>query len=242
LYLVRGAQGFDDAALRQGDILGGIPYPLLEHGKTHVLGEIAQDYDYAALPNISSKTHDHRGETGWVTIQVPARFCFCAVLSNCCDLEPRGGRIRAHAVPLARLKTISDDIRNAAERFNSLKANKDPRDPDDPGYIDYFYLQPHPLLQDQDWSVDFSQIVTLPTADIALLLRKKIIQLDDRTRMKFKIKLAFTLGRPNDDELDAGLENPWIELAAVAPIVAPAPAAPAVGVGPAPEVPPGQPV
>jgi len=42
-------------------------------------------------------------------------------------------------------------------------------------------------------------------------VRKKIIQLDDRTRVKFKIKLAFILGRTNDDEEAAGLENPWQE-------------------------------
>ena len=41
------------------------------------------------------------------------------------------------------------------------------------------------------------------------MLRKKILQIDDRTRVKFKIKLAFTLGRTNDDE--DGLENPWQE-------------------------------
>jgi hypothetical protein len=236
LYLLRGAAGFEDAVLRQGDVLAGIPYPLLERSKTHVLGEIAEDYDYTALPAISSKTHEHRGEPGWVMIQVPAQFCFCAVLSNCCDLEPRGGRVRAHAVTLARLRTISNDIRNSAERFESLRGNKDPRDPHDPGYIEYFYLEPHVLLQGQDWSVNFSQIVTLPTSDIALLLKKKTIQIDDRTRMKFKIKLAFTLGRVNDDEIAAGLENPWAEPIA-APDV-PAPALPAPPPAPAPAEPP----
>jgi hypothetical protein len=29
--------------------------------------------------------------------------------------------------------------------------------------------------------------------------------------MKFKIKLGFTLMRANEDELQAGLENPWQE-------------------------------
>jgi hypothetical protein len=54
--------------------------------------------------------------------------------------------------------------------------------------------------------------VTLPTPTIAnFLLRKKILQLDDRARMKFKIKLGFTLMRVNDDERRAGLENPWQE-------------------------------
>lgn len=201
--------GFDDTSLRQGDILAGVPFPLLEHGKTQVLGAIAQDYDYALLPSISAKTHAHRADSNWVTVQVPARFGLCAVLSNCCDLEPRDGHVQAYSVTLARLRPISNDIRNDAERFASLRSNKDPRDTVNAGYIDYFYLEPHAKLEGSDWNVQFNQVVTLPTSDINLLLRKKVLQLDNRTRVKFKIKLAFTLGRPNDDELDAGLENPW---------------------------------
>jgi hypothetical protein len=157
----------------------------------------------------------------------------CAVLSNCCDLELRNGRVQAYSVALARLRPVSNDIRNDAVRFASLRSNKDPRDPDNAGYIDYFYLEPHGCLEGSDWNVQFNQIVTLPTSDINLLLRKKVIQLDDRTRMKFKIKLAFTFGRANDDELDAGLENPWIE--PLEPSAAPPePAAPAVDEAPPP--------
>ena len=106
---------------------------------------------------------------------------------------------------------ISSDTRNDPDRFASLKANRDPRDTENPGYIDYFYLEPRALLEGTDWNVHFNQVVTLPTIDIALLLRKKVLQIDDRTRVKFKIKLAYTLGRINDDEIAAGLENPWLE-------------------------------
>ena len=175
------------------------------------------DPGYGALPSISPKTHKHRDDKDWVTIQVPARFGLCAVLSNCCDLEPRDGRVQAFAVTLARLRPVSVDTRNDAERFASLIANRDPRDPVNPGYIDYFYLEPHALLEGTDWNVHFNQVVTLPTTDIELLLRKKVLQLDDRTRVKFKIKLAYTLGRPNDAEIAAGLENPWEPAAAQAP-------------------------
>ena len=105
MYLTRGTKGFDETSLRQGDILVGVPFALMDHGKMHVLGAIAQDYDYAALPSISAKTHEQRADKGWVTIQVPARFGLCAVLSNCCDLEPRDGRVQAYAVTLARLRT-----------------------------------------------------------------------------------------------------------------------------------------
>jgi hypothetical protein len=60
--------------------------------------------------------------------------------------------------------------------------------------------------------VHYNQVTTLPTATVAnVLLRKKLLQLDDRTRMKFKIKLGFTLMRVNDDERRLGLENPWQE-------------------------------
>jgi hypothetical protein len=102
------------------------------------------------------------------------------------------------------------------------KSNKDPRDPNDPGYIDFFYLEQHDLLQGRDWRVHYNQITTLPTTTIpTFLLRKKILQLDDRTRMKFKIKLGFTLMRVNDEERRLGLENPWQEAQQQQPEAAP---------------------
>ena len=183
----------------------------MDHSKIQILGTIAQDQDFGTLPPISPKTHQHRDDREWTTAVTPVRFGFCTVLSNCCDLEPRNGRVLTHAVILARLLAIPNDIRNNPEAFSSLVSNKDPRDRSDAGYIEYFYLESHELLQQQDWRVHFYQVVTLPTTDITLLLRKKILQLDDRTRMKFKIKLGFTLMRPNDDELNEGLENPWSE-------------------------------
>lgn len=209
MYFARGADEFDSLSLRQGDILTGIPFPLLDHNSLIVLGSLPPEYDYAALPPIAAKTHIHRFDREWVTAQASVRFCTCAVLSNCCDLEPRNGQIQARMVTLARLRPISNDIRRDPERFASLQANKNPNDQVDPGYIDFFYLEPHELLQNQDWNVEFAQVVSIPASDNNLMLRKKILQLDDRTRVKFKIKLAYTVGRTNDDE--EGLENPWLE-------------------------------
>jgi len=229
LYVVRGAEGFDAATLRQGDILEGIPFPLMDHAKIQILGTLAQDQDFNTLPTISPRTHQLRDDREWVTALVPVRFGFCAVLSNCCDLEPRDGRIQAPVFNLARLRPIPDDIRRNDALFASLRANKDPRDPLDPGYIDFFYLEPHELLEGRDWRVHYNQVITLPTGDITLLLRKKILQLNDVTRVKFKIKLGFTLMRANDGELRAGLENPWQEpqrqniQAAEPPPIVPAP-------------------
>lgn len=212
MYITRGEPGFDVATLRQGDILEGIPFALMDHKVLHILGSIQLDRDFNALPALSPATHAERDDREWLTALVPVRFGFCAVLSNCCDLEPREGRIAAPVFTLARLHRIPENVRNNPDLFNSLRLNKDPRDATDPGYIDFFYLEPHELLENRDWRVHFNQVTTLPTRNISdFLLRRKILQLDDRTRMKFKIKLGFTLMRANEDERRAGLENPWQE-------------------------------
>jgi hypothetical protein len=212
LYIVRGAEGFDVATLRQGDILEGIPFPLLDHRTLQLLGNIQTDRDFNGAPEITPATHKQREDREWLTALVPVRFGLCIVLSNCCDLEPQEGRISAPVFNLARVHPIPENLRNNPDLFASLRANKDPRDPNDPGYIDFFYLEPHALLQNRDWRVHYNQVTTLPTSSIApVLLRKKILQLDDRTRMKFKIKLGFTLMRVNDEERRLGLENPWQE-------------------------------
>jgi len=72
-------------------------------------------------------------------------------------------------------------------------------------------LQEDPALRNVDWRVHFNQVVSIPNSEVQFLLQRKILQLNDRTRMRFKIKLAFTTGRSNSDEIKAGLENPWIE-------------------------------
>jgi hypothetical protein len=222
LYITRGAEGFDVATLRQGDILEGVPFPLIDHTTLQLLGTIHLDRDFNALPEIAAKTHKQRQDAEWLTALIPVRFGFCIVLSNCCDLEPHEGNISAPAFNLARLHPIPENLRGNADLFNSLKANKDPRDPNDPGYIDFFYLEQHDLLQGRDWRVHYNQITTLPTTTIpTFLLRKKILQLDDRTRMKFKIKLGFTLMRVNDEERRLGLENPWQEAQQQQPEAAP---------------------
>lgn len=175
-------------------------------------GKITPDTNYNSQPSINAVKQELRNDSEWLTAVVPIRFGFSIVLSNCCDLALRNERIPAPVFTLARLHQIPDGFRNNADSFNSLRANKDPRDDSDPGYIDYFYLEPHELLNAADWRVHFNQVSTLPTAALTLLLRKKVLQLDDRTRMKFKIKLGYTYFRSNAEEEAAGLENPWVHL------------------------------
>lgn len=209
MYLTPTNQGFDPNELRQGDILVGIPFPLIDNTKIEILGTADATQESSSLPAISPATHEHRGDREWVKLQVPGRYGYCAVLSNCCDLQRRSGRIQIHAVALGRVRPISEDIRRSAERYESLRANKDPRDAHDPGYIDYFYLARHERLENSDWVVHYNQLFSVPSVNAEFLSSKKILQLTNRERMKFKIKLAFTFGRANDEEIAAGLEDPW---------------------------------
>ncbi len=59
-----------------------------------------------------------------------------------------------------------------------------------PGFIDYFYVAPHQRLENKEWMVDFSQITSLPKSEFPEILKRKILQMDDRSRVKLKIKLA----------------------------------------------------
>lgn len=209
MYIERDTEGFDIAVLRQGDILAGVPFPLLDLKEMRVLGEIDQSDGFTSIPSLTTKRFEHRKDKDWTSALVPVRFGFCAVVSNCCDLEPHGGKIQGHAVLLARLQTIPIDIRNNQENFDSLQANKDPRNKTQAGYMDFFYLEPHEKLLRQDWRIHFNQILCLPTNDLTSLLGKKILQLDDRARAKLKIKLGTKFMRMTEEELTAGLDQPW---------------------------------
>lgn len=169
MFIARGEARFEDTGLRQGDILEGVPFPLLDDSKLRIFVDIAHDWDFKSIDSLTPKRHRERNDDQWVTAHVPIRFGYCALLANCCDLELRDGRIPAPTVALARLHPIGDILRDQ-ERLASLKANKDPRNQRDPGYIDFFYLERHELLQNQEWKVHFNQVVSLPTQDLNRLL------------------------------------------------------------------------
>jgi hypothetical protein len=90
-------------------------------------------------------------------------------------------------------------IRNNAARFESIRSNGDPRNLDTPVYIDRFYLEPHADLNGTDWIVYYNQIVTIPVTpeDVAILLAKKVLQLDDLTRVNFqKFQIGYLFHNP----------------------------------------------
>src|SRR5262249_39878356 len=96
---------------------------------------------------------NHRNDAEWVLVQALAKYGFCSVISHCCDLEPRNGKVQTQPINFARLRPVPNDLRANAERFATLSSNADPRNQAGPVYFDRFYLQAHADLNNTDWIV-----------------------------------------------------------------------------------------
>jgi len=200
----------DRNSLRQGDILTPVPFPVID-AETVVLGKIdGQTRIEIPHPKIVALPREHRGQNDCVTMQIKARLAPCAVISHCCELELRNGKCLLPTISVARIVAVKESIGKDREKASSLKANKDPRIHGDPGYLDYFYLEPTASIGGVECVVDFAQIAPVPGTEYQNLLQRKVLQLVDRERVKFKIKLAAFLGRLTNEEVAAGLENPWL--------------------------------
>lgn len=112
------------------------------------------------------------------------------------------------AFTLARLIPIKKSILADGEKLTSLRLNADPRGAI-PGFIDYFHIASHSRLSGVEWMVDFSQVTSLPNSQFPEILSRKILQMEDLDRVKFKIKLAAYQSRITDEEATAGLKEPW---------------------------------
>jgi hypothetical protein len=199
----------DTTCLRQGDILEGIPFPRLAAGEISILGTISHETPQPHVPRLTAATSTHRDDPSWIAAQVPVRLSYCAIISQCCDLEPRSGRMVIPTFALARLIPIPQSINSDAQRLASLRSNKDPRVGSDPGFINFFHIPSHPRLSGSEWVVDYNQTISVPGREFPAILAKKILQMENDWRVKFKIKLATCLARLTEEERSSGLENPW---------------------------------
>ena len=199
-------------ALRQGDILVGVPFPLFDRlaQKLTVLADAEPGSPDA--PQISLKAAPHNNDSNWFIAQIRVRLCYCAILSQCCELELHNGQMRAQMLNVARLIPIKQSIQNNAEKLARLKANGNPAEEGTRHFLDYFYIEPHERLGgvDSHLMVDFSQVASFPKTEYAEVPKLKTLQMDDRSRVKFKIRAGYYVGRPTDEEAQDHLfHDPW---------------------------------
>jgi hypothetical protein len=216
----------DPTCLRQGDILAGLPYLLIRPQALTAIGMYHHVGGDDGAPLFKPITSTHREDPEWLTVQSLGRLGFAAVISQCCDLAPRNGRVLLPTIALARLVPITVATLNDPVKLASLRTNKDPRDNDDPGVIKLFCLAQHEKLGGTEWTVDYNQLFSIPSNEYPAILANRVLQMTDEARIRFKIKLAWCLGRLTDEEIESG--HPWIEPEEPEPAL-PADSSPAAG-------------
>src|ERR1700720_1441412 len=151
---------FETACLRQGDILRDIPVPLIDQITELVgLANVNPSASYFTPPKAELAT-THRNDSNWFKASgVKVRLSYCAVLSNCCELE----KFRTPCLSVARLMPIDEGILSNPTNLAILRANVDPRVGKQ--YMRQFYIPPHERLEGKEWVVDFSQITSLPKSE-----------------------------------------------------------------------------
>lgn len=201
--------------LRQGDVLAGVPFPFTSVLQHHFLGGLnvngPRDFPQlvANMHGLSSESNDQTFFTG----QVAMKLSFCAVMTQCCELvcNAKGKLKFVQAVSLCRLIPLTAAMRSSQEKLMAIQTNPDIRKGQ--GYKNYFYYgAPAELGGKEELMADFSQTTCVPSREFPEALSLRVLQLDDRTRMKFKLKLGFFNASPTDEEIAQGIqEDPWIE-------------------------------
>lgn len=195
----------DLTCLRQGDILANIPFPQLVTERAFFLGaaSLHRVGDLAFTPHVGIVR-----SLPMYTCQLEARIGFAAVISQCCDLEPReGNRIGQPTIALSRLVPIPRSLLNDSHQLADLRSNSDPRI-EGAGFLNLFHVPAHDRLNGQEWMIDFGQLFSIPSSEFPAILQRKVLQMDDDSRIRFKIRLSSSFARFTNEEL--ALQHPWL--------------------------------
>jgi hypothetical protein len=202
----------DLTELRQGDIIQGLFYPEISCSDISLLGKPADAFadetsrnGEEQLPNLIANM-EKKGKQGLLgfTAQINVYYGFFILISQCCDLARRDkDKPKCSAFVTAPLLDLPYDLNKDhqkfdQEKFNILKSNSLEN------YISSFFIaQQSPI--NKNYLVDFNQIVSFPRTQYDFLQKNKILQMTDKTRIQFKLKLSSHFGRATQEERDAGL-------------------------------------
>ena len=216
--------------LRQGDVLVGIPFPFASQSTTTLLGKIPPG-EHNRFPIIAAALQAHRDpdDISYFTGQVTMKLCACVVVTQCCELRtnPRNQIREVSAITVCRIIEVRQSMLEDADKLRSLQENRDPRVPGVRCYKNYFWVDTANGLSEDQLMMDFSQMACIPTSEFPSIMDNKHAQMDDRTRMKLKIKLGIFFAKPTDEEVEAHIsQDPWGAIPEMAP-AAPGPVAPA---------------
>lgn len=202
------AQHDNPPSLRQGDIISSIFFPLprpalLKYLATYGSGS---GTDIRLEPFVETPSGSKKSYVQSISYGVVAHG---AVISQCCDLDRKHPRT---SFSLCRLIPFEQ------ARYRNVQAlvdNIDPWGPENP-HFQFFYLGAIQGLVGEHLA-DFGLLTSLGWSDYELILSKKVHQLDDVNRNKFRVKVGAFFGRPTDEDTAAGLANPYEPAAPASP-------------------------
>jgi hypothetical protein len=193
----------DATYLRQGDIIRDVVFPIARVDGTRILsrpvGTTAGKISVEAVL-------DGTPERPFHVIQVQGNSTSCAVLSQCCDVDPHQ-KPPPHSFLLCKLVSVPKSIQKHQPSYDTLRANIDPYG-GQKGFVQLFWLGKVPGL-DGEFMADFAQVMTASWSDYQHFVGKKIAELDDLHRAMFRVKAGAHFGRVAQEDKDAGFEDPY---------------------------------
>jgi hypothetical protein len=196
------------ASLRQGDIIESVFFPLTRPSSLKYLAAYGSGSDASIKlePLIEVPQGSRKSYALSICHGVVAHG---AVISQCCDLDKKHPRT---SFSLCRLILFEPNrYRNADALINNI----DPWGPENP-HFQFFYLGQIDGLAGE-YLADFGLLMSLGWTDYDLILGKKVHQLDNQNRNKFRVKVGAFFGRPTEEDRAAGLANPYDPAAPVKP-------------------------
>ncbi len=184
--------------LRQGDIIRGLYYPRLTCESLPLIGVPSPDAGHQVQALTLSASVRSEGGIDWLSAQVPVLRGYAMILSPCCDLELRNGKLLVPAIIVAPLVPIAYAILKSAEDMALFKKNSLEN------YTGLYYVAPQTPL-DQDCMVDFCRLVSVQKGNYPFMRQHKVLQLTDTQRINLKTKLGLYFGRFTQEEIEAGL-------------------------------------
>lgn len=193
--------------LRQGDIVGNLFFPLVRTGLVKYVATYASGSgaNIKVDPLIEQPPGSRRTYAQAISHGIVSHG---AVISQCCDLDrkhPRTSFSLCRLIPFER-----DRYRNVEALVNNI----DPWGAENP-HFQFFYIGGVEGL-DGEYVADFGLLTSIAWVDYDVIVARKVHQLDDINRNKFRVKVGAFFGRPPDEDVRAGLANPY---APVAPAV-----------------------
>lgn len=195
-------------SLRQGDVIADVFFPLTRPSLLRYLAtyESGSGTHLRLQPLIEVPVGSRKEYVQSLSHGVVAHG---AVMNQCCDLDRRHPKL---SFSLCRLILFE---RDRYKHVDALINNIDPWGPENP-HFEFFYIGQIDGLEGE-YLADFGLLTSFGWSDYNFILGKKLHQLNDLNRNKFRVKVGAFWSRPPEEDVQTGMANPYEPAVPAAP-------------------------